>query len=184
MSTGRQIKVERRGRPKKPGRRTPSGRLITDREIVEARVIAFRQPHRQGAPESKRHDPKATWPLGILNLTGAINDDEYQAGVLYGRDVRRYRAHYLADGPDPSPQSIAGFMEPRGGGGQSVSDDHARKIRDSYNAAVEAVMDAGQKAAKAVARMAVFGEPCPVGLDFYLKLGLAALVKHYGLTRR
>lgn len=178
------FRIERRGRPKKPGRRTPSGRLITDREIMEARVIAFRQPHRQGAPESKRHDPKATWPLGILNLTGAIDDAQYQAGVLYGRDVRRYRAHYLADVPDPSPQSIAGFMEPRGGGGQLMPDADARKVKGAYDAAVIAVMDAGQKAAKAVARMAVFGEPCPVGLEFPLKLGLTALVKHYGLTRR
>lgn len=176
------FKIERRGRKAKPGKRYASGDLVKQRDVMEARVIAFHQPHRRGAPESKRHDPKAVWPLGVLNLRGVIDDDQYQAGVLYGRDVRRYRAHYLADVPDPSPQSIAGFMEPRGGGGASGIDP--QRVKSEYDAAVIAVMDAGQRAAKAVARMAVFGEPCPVGLELPLKVGLSALVAHYGLTKR
>lgn len=178
----RVFKIERRGRRRRAGPRYPSGKLISQKEVMEARIIAFHQPHRQGAPESKRHDPKATWPFGILNLRGVIDDDEYQAGILYGRDVRRYRAHFLADVPDPSPQSIAGFMEPRGGGGSFEADPV--KIKRAYDAAYEAVSDAGLKAAKAVARMAVFGEICPPGLEEPLKIGLAKLVIHYGLTRR
>lgn len=175
------FKIERRGRPK----RTPFARQTAhEQQILEARVIAFKQPHRQEVPESKRDDPKACWPLGILNLCGAISDAQYQAGVYYGADVRRYRAHYLADVPDPSPQSIAGFMQPAGGYGSAMSDDDAIKVKDAYNDAVDAVMAAGQKAAKAVARMAVFGERCPLGLEEMLKLGLTALAEHYGLTRR
>jgi hypothetical protein len=175
------FKIERRGRPKK----TPLARQTAhEQQILEARVIAFKQPHRQEAPENKRDDPKACWPLGILNLCGAISDLQYQAGVLYGRDVRRYRAHYLADVPDPSPASIAGFMQPQGGFGRAVSDDDALKVKEAYNGAVNAVMNAGQRAAKVVARMAVFGERCPVGGEAMLNIGLSALSDHYGLTRR
>lgn len=173
------FRVERRGRPKKP----PVAKLASEQEVLQARIIAFRQPHRQDAPESKRHDPKACWPLGILNLRGVIDDYQYQAGVLYGADVRRYRAHYLADVPNPSPSSIAGFMQPQASFGSGNAIDPA-KIKEAYDDAVEAVMRAGQRAAKAVARMAVFGEPCPPGHELALDVGLDKLVLHYGLTRR
>lgn len=176
------FRVERRGRPKKPGNRYPSGKLVTDREVLEARVIAFRQPHRQEAPEGKRHDPKATWPLGILNLNGAISDIQYQAGVMYGGTVQRYRAHYLADVPDPSPSSIAGFMEPKRGGGEPMNPDDARKLKHAYDAAFAAFPT--QRSARVVARMAVFGERCLVGYEADLNHGLNALVSHYGLTAR
>ena len=172
------LRIERRGRPKKP----PVAKLASEQEVLHARIIAFRQPHRQEAPESKRHDPKACWPLGILNLRGVIDDYQYQAGVLYGADVRRYRAHYLADVPDPSPSSIAGFMQPQASFGAATIDP--AKIKEAYDGAVEAVMRAGQRAAKAVARMAVFGEPCPFGCEIVLNMGLDKLVLHYGLTRR
>jgi hypothetical protein len=178
------FKVERRGRPKKPGNRYPCGKLVTDREIMEARVIAFKQPHRQEAPENKRHDPKATWPLGILNLNGAVSDIQYQAAVMYGGTVRRYRAHYLADVPDPSPSSIAGFMEPKRGGGAPMNPDDARKLKVAYDEAIGALLDVSQRAAKVVARMAVFGERCLVGYEADLKRGLDALVSHYGIGRR
>jgi hypothetical protein len=176
------FKIERRGRKRKPGHRYPSGDLVSDKEVIVARIIAFRQPHRQGAPESNRHDPKACWPLGILCLNNVITEEMYQAGVNYGATVRRYRAHYLADVPDPSPASIAGFMQPSGSRGPGDVD--AGKIKDAYNSAVEALMDAGQKAARTVARMAVFGESCPVGCGGHLLAGLSKLVSHYGLTRR
>lgn len=176
------FKIERRGRPRKPGKRYPSGKLVTDREVMEARVIAFRQPHRQEAPENKRHDPKATWPLGILNLLGAISDVQYQAGILYGGTVRRYRAHFLADVPDPSPSSIAGFMEPKTGSRAPMNPDDARKLKHAYDAAFESFKT--QRAAKVVARMAVFGERCLIGYENDLNSGLDALVAHYGLTRK
>ncbi len=176
------FKIERRGRPRKTGNRFPCGKLVTDKEIMDARVIAFQQPHRQEAPEAKRHDPKATWPLGILNLNGAISDIQYQAGVLYGGTVRRYRAHFLADVLDPSPSSIAGFMQPSTGGGKPMDPDEARKLKIAYDAAFESFPT--QRSARVVARMAVFGERCLIGYEIDLNRGLDALVKHYQLTRR
>lgn len=178
------VVVERRGRKRKAGKRYPSGDLVKQQEVMAARLIAFRQPHRQEVPESKRHEQEAEWPFGRLFLRGIISEVEYRAGKLYGRDVQRYRSHYLADVPDPNPPSIAGFMQPVHGGGGPVDDATANKIKDSYNNAVEALFDAGQRAAKAVARMCVFGEGCPTGLQDHMIRGLQQLVTHYGLTPR
>ena len=173
------FRIERRGRPKK----TPAARMLAgEQEVLAARVIAFRQPHRQEVPEPLRDNPKASWPLGILNLCGAITDQQYQAGVYYGADVRRYRARFLPECPHQSPASIAGYMQPISGGISGTMTN--KEIATKYNDAVNAVMQAGQKAAKAVARMAVFEERCPIGLEKMLNMGLSALVSHYRLTGR
>lgn len=55
-----------------------------------------------------------------------------------------------------------------------------RKTR--YDAAFEALMRVGQRAAKAVARVAVHGEAIAPQDLVYLKTGLDALAKHFGLT--
>jgi hypothetical protein len=41
-------------------------------------------------------------------------------------------------------------------------------------------MEAGQRAARAVARVAVYGESCPRGALADLKRGLDALARHFG----
>lgn len=55
-----------------------------------------------------------------------------------------------------------------------------RKAR--YDGAFEAVMRAGQRAAKTVARVAVHGEAIAPQDLVYLKAGLDALARHFGLT--
>jgi hypothetical protein len=51
--------------------------------------------------------------------------------------------------------------------------------KERYDAAFAAVLDAGQQAARAVARVAVHGEPCPQGALAALKRGLDALARHF-----
>jgi hypothetical protein len=55
-----------------------------------------------------------------------------------------------------------------------------RRRKQLYDAAFAAVMEAGQVAARAVARVAVHGEPCPQGALAALKRGLEALARHFG----
>jgi hypothetical protein len=55
-----------------------------------------------------------------------------------------------------------------------------RRRKGRYDAAFAAVIEAGQRAARAVARVAVHGEPCPRGALPDLKRGLDALAKHFG----
>jgi hypothetical protein len=189
----RAFKVERRGRPRKPGKRYPGGKLVTDREVIEARVIAFRQPHRQSVPERLRADHRAESPFGRMMLSGGLGNidssdgepigiQRYDAGMKYAVAVRRYRAHVLGGVPNSDPQSIGGFMQP--GSYSSGKEQDAADIKEKFDNAFAAVMEAGQRAAVAVKDMVVFGKDCPIGYEKHLIWGLDKLISHYGLTRR
>lgn len=187
------FKVERRGRPKKPGKRFPCGKLVTEREVVEARVIAFKQPHRQSVPERLRADQRAESPFGRMMLSGglgnidpnvgeAVGVQRYDAGVKYAGAVRRYRSHVLGGVPNSDPQSIGGFMQPSARGAGKEQD--AAEVKKAFDDAFAAVMEAGQRAAVVVKDMVVFGKECPDGQEKHLIWGLDKLISHYGLTRR
>jgi len=180
----RAVQIVRTGRKRKPGKRHPNGDLAnertTEQEMKEARILAFKQPHRQSVPEEKRTDPECEWPLGRAFLRGEITAMQLQAAKNYGRDVQRYRAILLPEAPNPSPASIAGYMQP-GNGGSHTADEE--KIQERYDAVFESLEQAvGPRGCRAVARVAVFNEGCPQGAEKLLKLGLNALVDFYGLT--
>jgi hypothetical protein len=167
--------LARTGRKRKTGRRHPSGDLAMPR--VDYRSMAALQPHRVWLPADRRLSEKAETPLGGLNLIGVISDEQYEAGRWYASVVARYRTSIEA--PNPSPASIAG----EGGGGVVyLSREQAEQRKDEYDRAFEAVFEAGQKAARTVARVAVYGEACPRGFMPDLIRGLQALAVHRGLT--
>ena len=167
------------GRKRKPGMRKPSGDLIPPRDI-DPKVIALRMPHRTAVPQSVAHDPKAEQHLGVYNLNGKITNQEYEAGKWYAETVNRYRA--VIDAPKSSPSSNAGVLVPIfGGQPYAMDDDEAQRRTSIYNAAFEVVGGVSQKAAKAVARVAVYGERCPDDLWRQFRLGLLALAVHRGL---
>ena len=173
--------IERRGRPKKPSKVHLGKDEATQKEVMEARIIAFRQPHRQSVPEQVRHDPRAETFFGRIMLSGVISEVQYEAGILYRRAVQRSRS--LMDAPNPSPQSVASYMQPVSSTGRPVDDAEAQRIHDSRENAYVALMDAGQRAAKAVARVAVWDE-WPLGVSEQdLHRGLDKLIVHYGLKR-
>jgi hypothetical protein len=68
----------RKGRKRKSGRRTASGRLIPDKTDFKGFVAA--QPHRNWLPEGQRRDEKAGDVLGCLNLTGRITTTATRLG--------------------------------------------------------------------------------------------------------
>jgi hypothetical protein len=181
------FKVVRKGRPRSPGSRYPSGDL--QRELMEARVIAFRQPHRQGVPAELRDDARAETLFGRMMLAQTITKGQYNAGVRYRKAVRRYRAHFIPEFPNPEPGSIAGFMEPRSSPAQAYRTpaDQAKFEQDIWDDREDAYQfmfqNAGQRACKAVARVAVWDE-WAAGITIEdLKRGLDALATHYHLTR-
>ena len=63
-----------------------------------------------------------------------------------------------------------------------TDEDGFAERKQRYDAAFAAVIEAGQRAARAVAHVAVHGETCPQGLLDHLKRGLEALAKHFGLA--
>jgi hypothetical protein len=136
--------------------------------------------------EDARLDQRAESPLGRLNLRDVITDAQHDAGVRYAAVVGAYRA--VIEAPSGTSGSGRGFgcLADSPGGERACTFDPeacgclARKTR--YDRAYEAVAAVGQRAARAVARVAVWREE-PTRQDLvYLKVGLTALAWHFGLT--
>jgi hypothetical protein len=170
--------MARRGRKRKIGLRHPGGDLV--RPQFDVRSLASLQPHRVWLPEEKRMDQKAASPLGCLNLLGVLSDAQYLAGVRYAVVVGKYRA--VIETPRATAGAGRGYDcpgDPRCGRDPGESCE-CRQRKERYDAAFLAVIEAGQRAARAVARVAVHGEQCPRGALPDLKRGLDALAKHFG----
>lgn len=174
------VQVVRLGRKRKQGRRKPSGDLAADRTDMRQHVM--NQPHRR-ALENKL-DQRAESPLGGLNIFGLITDEQYEAGRLYAGIVGRYRA--VIEAPKASASSC-GTMVANGAEkpvGEFISEEEAERRKARYDSAYEALAGSGCRCARAVARVAVYGEACPAGSMQLLRIGLDALVEHFGLMAR
>lgn len=171
-----QMTRPRGGRPRNARSRT-DGRL-PDVPPDYRQLIAL-QPHRRGLHEAHRLSEKAESPLGRLNLRGIVSDEQREAGRIYAAITGAYR------GSIGAPHGTAG------GGGYGCAGDCVKpelceclRRKRAYDDAYEALWDAGQRAAKAVAHVAVREcEPDPSQIP-HLLWGLSALVKHFGLTNR
>jgi hypothetical protein len=168
--------MARRGRKRKIGLRHPGGELV--RPQFDMRGLATLQPHRVWLPQEQRLDQKAGSPLGCLNLLGVLSDAQYLAGIRYAVVVGKYRA--VIETPRATAGAGHGYDcpgDPRCGRGALPCECRRRKER--YDLVFAAVLEAGQRAARAVARVAVHGEPCPRGALADLKRGLDALARHF-----
>jgi hypothetical protein len=168
--------MARRGRKRKIGLRHPGGDLV--RSQCEAHSLANLQPHRVWLPQEKRLDQRAGSPLGCLNLLGVLTDAQYLAGVRYAVVVGKYRA--VIETPSAISGTGRGYDCPGDlNCGRVGAPCECRRRKERYDAAFAAVLEPGQRAARAVARVAVHGEPCPRGALPDLKRGLEALAKHF-----
>jgi hypothetical protein len=177
------VMVVRRGRKRKIGQRHPNGELVAERR--DDRALAALQPHRRWLPPDQRLSEKAGTPLGGLNLIGILSDAQFEAGLRYAVVVGEYRAvieppRGLSGGGKGF--ACAGDCVRRRRAGDSV-DCACEKRKQRYDAAFAAVITAGQRAARAVARVAIHAEACPTGALADLKRGLDALCRHFGLAR-
>jgi hypothetical protein len=174
-------RMTRSGRRRKMGPRHRSGDLARPR--FEFRELAALQPHRVWLPERQRLDQKAASPLGCLNLLGVLSDAQYRAGVRYAVVVGQYRA--VIETPRATSGSGRGYdcVGDADCGRGAAQPCECRRRKERYDAAFAAVLEAGQRAARAVARVAVHGEPCPQGALAELRRGLDALARHFGCTR-
>jgi hypothetical protein len=178
--TRRALVVVVTGRKRKAGRRHPNGELVRDR--LDPRAVVLAQPHRRRLPAMLRLDQKAEAPLGGLNLVGVITDAQYVAGRRYAEIVARYRI--VIQSPRSSPRSRSDMTITGHGEGVTIDAAEARQCKRAYDRAFAAVLEAGQRAARAVARVAIYEQACPRGGIADLRRGLAALAAHFGLTGR
>jgi hypothetical protein len=166
----------RRGRHRKSGTRKPSGDIVQEKPI-SPQDVARLQPHRRDAPLDMKDSALAETPFGTLYLIGALSGEEYYSGVRFARIVRRYWAVICA--PKPDANSIAGAMEPKRGGAE-IEDAAERKA--DYDAAFEALGQAGHTSKLTVSRVAVHGEPIPHKGFGALVRGLRTLREFFELT--
>lgn len=182
MHGGLNVMVIRKGRRRKSGRRHPNGELIAGPKI-DYRALAAMQPHRRevttkdenGNPNSLNE--KAGTPLGNLLLNRTLTAEQYEAGRLYSVDCGAYFASIGV------PTGLGGGGKGYGcAGAINCENCECRRRKNEYDAAYEALVDAGQRCARAVAHIAVHGKDLMRGEMSPLLRGLDALVLHYGLT--
>lgn len=179
--------MSRAGRPRKQRGYLVEKRALTSETDAE-RALRLdlervgNQPHRRGLPEGLRLSEKAATPLGALNLMGTISDEQHEAGRLFGIAVHEYRQSIGC--PDAGWRGARG--SPCAPEACRLDPDRceclARKTR--FNLASKALLDVGHRAAVAVQRVAVQEKGCPYGYLWWLKAGLDALAKHFGLHGR
>lgn len=184
--------LNRKGRKRKSGRRTESGAVI--RAVpVDYRAMASVQPHRIRLPEALRGDEKAESVLGCLNLIyriskrtagnrPGITDEQYEAGRRYSVLVGAYQALI------GSPRSTAGS----GNGGHACvtgACDKCRATTDHYMRAHEAIgrdcmgiPRIARQTHAAVNWVVIEGNLCNADQLEWLRRGLTALARHFGLT--
>lgn len=168
----------RRGRIRKVGDRHPGGKLVQEKPM-SPQDVALGHPHRRDAPEDMRDHHLAETPFGTLRLIGALSGEEHGAGVWFARVVRRYRA--VISAPKPDANSIAGAFEPKRASAE-IQDATERKF--DYDAAFEALNEAGRTSALIVSRVVVHGEAVSYQGFGALVRGLRALRDHRELTER
>jgi hypothetical protein len=173
---GRHVKIMV-GRKRKQGKRERNGRVQRERTI-DPRAIAASMPHRAWLPSDKRHDQKAENPFGSLHLIGAITDQQYDAGIKYRDDVKRYRA--VIDSPSHSPRALSLDGIAAGPPGYRISDDEAIRRRNAYARAFESVT--GYFPRIVLKSVVIYDKALQSGDLPFLCGALNDLALHYGLT--
>jgi hypothetical protein len=170
----------RRGRPRKTGRRYPSGDRV--KPAVSPREIAAGMPHRRGLGELAT-DQRAETELGRLVLRGVLDETLGLAGETY---LALWRGYVF---------SLAGPRELSNGGGHGFScggcsDAEARRWcrcefrKRIYLEAARVLTEVGPPAVFAVEHVVLDDGLCLAGSEEGLRLGLSALAHHFGLTPR
>ena len=168
------------------GRHRKQRGFLVERAPIErdGRARSLAQPHRRELPEDQRGSEKAATPLGALNLRRIITDEQHEAGQRYQVVVGEYRASI---GAPREGGSAGGGYECKPvvtASGHSLCRSlvcECARRKSAFEAASRALADAGHRAGVAVSQVAVHANPCPYGYLDWLKVGLTALVEHFGL---
>jgi hypothetical protein len=177
----------------RPGRkRALKGFLIEKRprktqsdRAQEGRAAIAKQPHRRALPDALRLSEKAVTELGRLNLRRFISDEQHEAGQRFQVCVLEYQQSIGS--PDTGGRGGPGFPC---AGAINCDPCACKQRKEAFNAATNALLEAGHRVASAVSHVVVHDEALPPpGRRFderveLLKLGLAALVRHFGLDGR
>ncbi len=134
------------------------------REQVERFDRAGAMPHRSTAGDN-RLDARLESTLGRLYFDGYISEAEYDAGIRYGRIALLYLQSIDAPEPYGDGDDLRQF-----------TDDECFKRKIIYSQARTILKSAGQNCARAVDRIAIYGEAPRDGVEWLaMRAGLKAL---------
>lgn len=161
--------MSRKGRTRAAGHRQPNGQLSRSKAVTGARskiaeqenVVALRQPHRRGDADQLRE-----CPLGRLLLRRRLRRELYDAGIEYGKLIRRY---FAAKGI-PLATNEGDYQT---GPGAPPSAIHDLEIKvDLYERRLKAVSGVGLRAVQTLAvyemEIAASNEPAAIAVLFEL----------------
>ena len=188
-----------RGRKRKPGKRHPCGKLVrpssgeTQAQIL-ATVVDARQRHYRVTAAQAR-DQRLSSALGRLAFSGAVTQQQYEAGQRFGEVYHRH--HVVTGIPLPTPRSVGGLMTGSGIIGsctQQPGDDVVERVRRHYDAALQVLAECdrarrampGQAPSRLVYRIVCLDEDASdlSGHDRHsLHHGLDELGYLFGVTR-
>ena len=167
--------MSRRGRKRKPGRRTSSGAPARGPR-TDPREFVGEQPHRAWLPQEHRLSEKAVDLLGCLNLKGIITDEQHEAGRRFSVEHGAYLSTI------GGPTAIAGNGHGMGCNPErcDVQLCYCRYAAEQYLSALFALSASGEACKVAVEMVALHGQRPHFMAE--LRFGLDALVDHFGLT--
>lgn len=186
QAIGREWKMARVGRERKPGKRAPSGQLSREgRSAAEALSPAMLGLLKNEVVRSL-HDPLWGSQLGMMNLKGQISVPELEAGKRWGNLARRYQSVLGARGIQPVTLERLGAScdyDPDSREGQELVAAEKR-ICDDFEAALRVLVDTGRQAQYAVRLICEEDAVLTWEQRQHAKCGLSALADHWGLTNQ
>lgn len=184
--------MARRGRPRKQGKRFPSGKL--SEKPRDVRDVVCAQPHRRGLAEDLRRDQRAETEIGRLFLSGLISEAKYWAAERWRGVVREF--HVVLATPMQRSSALASMVAP--GMEETQEADHLaaerpeteiekrKRVLKAHGAAMRAIRSVAESGSVFAVLEAVVIEDRPCGemeMDL-LKRGLSALCWHWRMEDR
>lgn len=173
------------GRKRESGEREPNGRLSREgRAASEALAPGYLKIMRDNL-HRELQNPLFGSQLGLLNLGGEISIAELEAGKRWGKLASRYQSALGVKGIKPNSFDRVGAscdFDPDSDEGRILAASEKR-ICDDFEAALEALVNAGRAALFAVRLVCEENQPLSWEQKNHAKCGLKSLCEHWGLTK-
>ncbi|MBS7532111.1 hypothetical protein KHC28_00330 [Ancylobacter sonchi] len=186
-----------KGRKRKTGKRTPSGKLSESkaekarRGLGDVRSVAMAQPHRAAVGKDRRLDQRAATELGRLFMIGRIDEAQYWAGERWFRLIGEF--HQIMASPITNT-TILGTMAAGDRGDRDgdvgaaerpeTEEERRERVLGHHGSAMSVLRKTADHRAVFRTLEAVVLYDCPIGGEpelVVLKEGLSVLARFWRL---
>ena len=167
-----------KGRKRKSGKRTASGRLSRSkserakRGIQDVRAVALQQPHRAWLGESRRADQRAESEVGRLCLAGRISEAEYWVAERWRRLILEF--HQVLASPVCTGSPLSKILPTYVEAGDVAGECDAAECAESEEERRERVLVQHRAAMRAIGRLGADAREVFTSLEAIVMHGRAA----------